>query len=167
MTSDAVSPIFFPSSVPIIRSVGKGCSLTLARPDGKSRTYTTDIVFARQKDAKNAVATIAVDAGVLDFIAFGDDSLVGQQDATLEPEKPQQSAQAEDRTQPPTYPALDHDLEGGAEAVQEIDNSCRKYHVKKQTWIPTTTTKVNAGMFVSFHLLGRSLTFLSQCTVVP
>lgn len=50
----------------------KKCILTISRPNGSTRSYTTDPVHSRKSDAKSAAATLAIEMGALDFITHGD-----------------------------------------------------------------------------------------------
>ncbi|TBU39205.1 hypothetical protein BD309DRAFT_872776 [Dichomitus squalens] len=49
-------------------SHGKRCTLTLIRPDGATRTYTSPTVMSRKYDAKASVCTLAIQSGALEFI---------------------------------------------------------------------------------------------------
>ena len=49
----------------------KQCILTITRPNGQVRSYTTAAQFSRKSDAKARAATIAVEMGAVDFILHG------------------------------------------------------------------------------------------------
>ncbi|KAI9059441.1 hypothetical protein FKP32DRAFT_1606126 [Trametes sanguinea] len=51
---------------------GKRCTLTITRPNGVSRTYTSPLAFQRKYDAKAHVATVAIENGAIDFIISGE-----------------------------------------------------------------------------------------------
>ncbi|KAJ6632559.1 hypothetical protein B0H10DRAFT_1977804 [Mycena sp. CBHHK59/15] len=64
----------------------KQCILTVIRPNGVARTYKTEPIFRRKNDAKAQAATIAIQHGVLDFIAHGDSAaLKGKKGVLLVP----------------------------------------------------------------------------------
>ncbi|KAJ7159845.1 hypothetical protein C8R43DRAFT_993814 [Mycena crocata] len=64
----------------------KQCILTVTRPEGVVRVYTTKPVFRRKNEAKAAVATVAIENGVLDFIVHGDsDALKAKKGLLLAP----------------------------------------------------------------------------------
>ncbi|KAJ7148188.1 hypothetical protein C8R43DRAFT_1009602 [Mycena crocata] len=64
----------------------KQCILTVTRPEGVVRVYTTKPVFRRKIEAKAAVATVAIENGVLDFIVHGDsDALKAKKELLLAP----------------------------------------------------------------------------------
>lgn len=42
-------------------------------PSGPSRKYVTDVAFAKKKEAREAVARLALDMGAVDFLQTGDD----------------------------------------------------------------------------------------------
>ena len=45
--------------------------MTIARPNGSARSYTSEAVYSRKSDAKARAAAIAVDMGAVDFILHG------------------------------------------------------------------------------------------------
>ncbi|KAI5121538.1 hypothetical protein M0805_002598 [Coniferiporia weirii] len=49
----------------------KQCILTITRPNGMSRSYTTEPEFSRKSDAKARAAAIAVEMNAVDFILHG------------------------------------------------------------------------------------------------
>ncbi|KAL5514022.1 hypothetical protein ACEPAG_2783 [Sanghuangporus baumii] len=49
----------------------KQCILTITRPNGQIRSYTTAAEFSRKSDAKARAAAIAVEMGAVDFILHG------------------------------------------------------------------------------------------------
>ncbi|KAL5501067.1 hypothetical protein ACEPAH_9454 [Sanghuangporus vaninii] len=51
--------------------LGKRCILTITRPNGQIRSYTTAAEFSRKSDAKARAAAIAVEMGAVDFILHG------------------------------------------------------------------------------------------------
>ncbi|KAH7886679.1 hypothetical protein F5I97DRAFT_1025287 [Phlebopus sp. FC_14] len=50
----------------------KQCILTIVRPDGSKRSYTTQPTFARKNEAKSEAAKIAIEMGALDFLMRGE-----------------------------------------------------------------------------------------------
>ena len=49
----------------------KRFTLTVTRPDGEYRTYTSSSPYTKQYDAKVSACTVAIKDGVLDFISAG------------------------------------------------------------------------------------------------
>ena len=65
----------------------KQCILTITRPNGATRSYSSKTNFERKSDARSSVAALAVEMGALDFIkkgAPGDDLKRGLVLAPLE-----------------------------------------------------------------------------------
>ncbi|KAI0667446.1 hypothetical protein C8Q78DRAFT_982101 [Trametes maxima] len=52
-------------------SFRKRCRLTITRPNGTSRTYTSPVAYQRKYDAKAHVSTVAIENGAIDFIISG------------------------------------------------------------------------------------------------
>ncbi|KAG8925192.1 hypothetical protein FRC00_004242, partial [Tulasnella sp. 408] len=48
-------------------------TLMIKIPSGPSRKYVTDVAFAKKKEAREAVARLALDMGAVDFLQTGDD----------------------------------------------------------------------------------------------
>ncbi|KAG8945332.1 hypothetical protein FRC04_000867 [Tulasnella sp. 424] len=48
-------------------------TLTIKIPSGPSRKYVTDVAYAQKKEAREAVARLALDMGAVDFLQTGDD----------------------------------------------------------------------------------------------
>ncbi|KAG8983014.1 hypothetical protein FRB90_006362, partial [Tulasnella sp. 427] len=48
-------------------------TLTITLPSGSRRKYVTDATFSRKKEAREAVARLALDMGAIDFLQTGND----------------------------------------------------------------------------------------------
>ena len=46
--------------------------MTVTRPNGLKRSYTSGPLFAKRSDAKACAASVALDMNVIDFIVYGD-----------------------------------------------------------------------------------------------
>ncbi|CDO68523.1 hypothetical protein BN946_scf184998.g20 [Trametes cinnabarina] len=64
---------------------GKRCKLTITRPNGISRMYTSPTGFQRKYDAKVHVSTVAIENGAIDFILSGEGQGKGTPEATHAP----------------------------------------------------------------------------------
>ncbi|KAI0641758.1 hypothetical protein C8Q79DRAFT_919018 [Trametes meyenii] len=53
-------------------SFSKRCKLTITRPNGASRTYTSPVAYHRKYDAKAHVSTLAMESGAIEFIVSGE-----------------------------------------------------------------------------------------------
>ncbi|KAI0048163.1 hypothetical protein FA95DRAFT_1558312 [Auriscalpium vulgare] len=63
----------------------KHCILTITRPNGSIRSYTTKPEFARKADARAAAAAVAVEMGALDFIKHGAPDVQAKKGLVLAP----------------------------------------------------------------------------------
>ena len=104
----------------------KRCILTITRPNGATRSYTSKPEFARKAEARAAAATIAVDMGAIDFIKHGSPEAVAKRGLVLAPLDAPGSVQEPSATDAEEDPA-----------VKEIEKCCvewRAGHVKPR-WI--------------------------------
>lgn len=65
-TSEPISALATSTDTPV---ADKQCILTITKPDGVRRSYTTHPIFAKKTDAKLEAAKIAIDMGALDFLS--------------------------------------------------------------------------------------------------
>ncbi|KAF8258505.1 hypothetical protein EI94DRAFT_1911940 [Lactarius quietus] len=91
----------------------KRCILTITRPNGATRSYTSKPEFARKAAARAAAASVAVDMGAIDFIKHGSPDAVVKRGLVLAPLDAPGSVQA------PLPSAAEEDL-----SVQEIEKCC-------------------------------------------
>ena len=63
----------------------KRCILTITRPNGATRSYTSKPEFARKAEARTAAAAIAVEMGAIDFIKYGSPEAVAKRGLVLAP----------------------------------------------------------------------------------
>ena len=119
-------------------SPGKRCILTITRPNGATRCYTTQPVFHRKNEAKAQVSQIAVDMGALDFIMTGDSGKKGTLPASLEaPRKPKADAAVH-------VPALN---EKDA-PIREIEECCHQWRADlvKAHWVALHDRRIGNSM---------------------
>ncbi|KZT35892.1 hypothetical protein SISSUDRAFT_1050682 [Sistotremastrum suecicum HHB10207 ss-3] len=133
------------------------CVLTVARPDGASRVYATEPLYFRHADARAAVAVIALQNGVQDFIEerggardsiqvkteiSPKDSGVGQSSGmTHEVSQRQQSEDSDMRMSSSPSPKEPDDP-----PVVQIENCCLEWRGEdvKPQWFPTGEAKSHA-----------------------
>jgi hypothetical protein len=60
------------------------CILTITRPDGRSRSYTSGPFFSNKSDAKAHVASVAVGLNVINFIKYGEVNSKSRSNAIVE-----------------------------------------------------------------------------------
>lgn len=106
--------------------VEKRCILTITRPNGATRSYTSKPEFARKAEARAAAAAIAVDMGAIDFIKHGSPEAVAKRGLVLAPLDAPGSVQEPSAT----------DAEGDP-AVKEIEKCCVEWRAGrvKPRWI--------------------------------
>jgi hypothetical protein len=118
-----LTPIFFFNKIILAE---KRCILTITRPNGATRSYTSKPEFARKAEARAAAAAIAVDMGAIDFIKHGSPEAVAKRGLVLAPLDAPGSVQEPSATDAEEDPA-----------VKEIEKCCvewRAGHVKPR-WI--------------------------------
>ena len=121
---------------------GKKCILTISRPNGQTRSYTSEATFSRKSDAKARAAAIAVKLGAADFISHGYkdaskkqiklvplDSLSAEKDVKEENEKEDTPSEMKEST--PEVDIEDDD------ASREISQYCKEWRagVVKPRWV--------------------------------
>ncbi|TDL16313.1 hypothetical protein BD410DRAFT_844517 [Rickenella mellea] len=88
----------------------KQCILTINRPNGVTRSYTTKAEFFRKSDAKARAANIAVDMGAVDFILYGNkDTKKAQKQLLLVPLDGSLGKKLEDDVQAPADASEEED----------------------------------------------------------
>lgn len=104
----------------------KRCILTITRPNGATRSYTSKPEFARKAAARAAAASVAVDMGVIEFIKYGSPDAVMKRGLVLAPLDAPGSVQA------PLPSAAEENP-----AVQEIEKCCVAWRADrvKPRWI--------------------------------
>lgn len=104
----------------------KRCILTITRPNGATRSYTSKPEFARKVAARAAAASVAVEMGAIDFIKHGSPDAVVKRGLVLAPLDAPGSVQA------PLPTAAEEDP-----SVQEIEKCCVEWRAGrvKPRWI--------------------------------
>ena len=104
----------------------KRCILTITRPNGATRSYTSKPEFGRKTAARAAAASVAVDMGAIEFIKYGSPDAVVKRGLVLAPLDAPGSVQA------PLPTAAEEDP-----AVQEIEKCCVEWRAGrvKPRWI--------------------------------
>ncbi|KAI0262038.1 hypothetical protein BC834DRAFT_892735 [Gloeopeniophorella convolvens] len=104
----------------------KRCILTITRPNGATRSYTSKPEFARKAEARAAAAAVAVDMGAIDFIKHGSPEAVTKRGLVLAPLDAPGSVQA----------PLPSDAEGDP-SVKEIETCCVEWRAGrvKPRWV--------------------------------
>jgi len=65
---------------------GRQCILTITRPNGATRSYTSGLASLGRADVKGLAAQAAINLGAVDFITYGDaDALKAKQGLLLNP----------------------------------------------------------------------------------
>ncbi|KAI0300676.1 hypothetical protein B0F90DRAFT_1722317 [Multifurca ochricompacta] len=104
----------------------KRCILTITRPNGAVRSYTSKPEFLRKAEARAAAAAVAVDMGAIDFIKHGSPEAVAKRGIVLAPLDAPGSVQ-------------ESPLEDAEEdqAVKEIETCCVEWRAGrvKPRWI--------------------------------
>jgi hypothetical protein len=130
--------------------VEKRCILTITRPNGATRSYTSKPEFARKAEARAAAAAIAVDMGAIDFIKHGSPEAVAKRGLVLAPLDAPGSVQEPSAT----------DAEGDP-AVKEIEKCCVEWRAGrvKPRWIflidskPTGSEPFSPSIYACFSFL--------------
>ncbi|KAH9849147.1 hypothetical protein C2E23DRAFT_888535 [Lenzites betulinus] len=78
-----------------IVGAGKRCKLTITRPNGISRTYSSSTTHQRKYDAKVHISTVAIENGAMDFIVSGDGDREALSVEHALPPKPEPESAAE------------------------------------------------------------------------
>ena len=141
----------------------KRCILTITRPNGATRSYTSKPEFARKAEARAAAASIAVDMGAIDFIKYGSPEAVAKRGLVLAPLDAPGSVQEPSAT----------DAEGDP-AVKEIETCCAEWRAGrvKPCWIflidskPTGSEHLPRYIYISlnFSLTTSDFVFVNQKT---
>jgi len=114
-------------SLHLTRLLAKQCILTITRPGGSSRSYTHKADFERKADAREAVASIAVEMGAIDFIKNGAPDHLLKRGLVLAPlDNPDEKAMD---TEAPERPP--------SEAVTQIEKCCVEWRAGriKPHWV--------------------------------
>lgn len=159
------------SVLSLIWSPDKSCVLTITRPGGPSRSYTTKAEFTRRNEAKARAATIAIEMGAVDFILYGDHEPNKKPTVLLVPLDPpvrntslgKDGAKSEGIEVDPTAAALleaadafiAQALPDGEKAVQEIEKCCEEWRAGRirPMWVYTADTKTGTGPLESMLLV--------------
>ena len=125
---------FFPS-FPSTFSVEKRCILTITRPNGATRSYTSKPEFSRKAEARAAAAAVAVDMGAIDFIKHGSPEAVAKRGLVLAP-----------LDAPGSVETSSNDAEEDP-AVKEIEKCCVEWRAGrvKPRWIFLIDSKPNGS----------------------
>lgn len=104
----------------------KRCILTITRPNGATRSYTSKPEFARKVAARAAAASVAVDMGAIEFIKYGSPDAVAKRGLVLAPLDAPGSVQAPLPTAAEENPS-----------VQDIEKCCVEWRAGrvKPRWI--------------------------------
>ena len=118
--------------------IEKRCILTITRPNGATRSYTSKPEFARKAAARAAAASVAVDMGAIDFIKHGSPDAVVKRGLVLAPLDAPGSVQA------PLPTAAEEDP-----SVQEIEKCCVEWRASrvKPRWIFLIDSKPTGSEF--------------------
>ncbi|KAI0065180.1 hypothetical protein BV25DRAFT_1822296 [Artomyces pyxidatus] len=112
-----------PLKYEIIEEMGKDkkqCILTIARPNGPTRSYATKPEFSRKQEARAAAASIAVEMGALDFIKHGAPEQHLRKGLVLAP-----------LDAPSTLPALAPVIAEENSRVREIEQCCVEWRASR------------------------------------
>ncbi|KDQ07787.1 hypothetical protein BOTBODRAFT_70139 [Botryobasidium botryosum FD-172 SS1] len=133
----------------------KSCILTITRPGGASRSYTTKAEFSRKNEAKARAAAIAIEMGAVDFILYGDAEPDRKSAAILAPlDAPARSLHGKDTVKSEgnsdthaiaitTTPAPPD----GDKAIEEIEKCCEEWRAGRvrPVWVFTADTKTGTA----------------------
>ena len=124
-------------------SPGKRCILTITRPNGATRCYTTQPVFSRKNEAKAHVASIAIDMGALDFITTGDSSNGRGKGPMLAPLDAPGHSRVDAVVHTPA-PFIEKDA-----PIREIEECCRQWRagLVNAHWVALHDRKMGNSMF--------------------
>ena len=116
--------------------VEKRCILTITRPNGATRSYTSKPEFSRKAEARAAAAAIAVDMGAIDFIKHGSPEAVAKRGLVLAP------LDAPGSVQEPSPNDAEEDP-----AVKRIEKCCVEWRAGrvKPRWIFLIDSKPNGS----------------------
>ncbi|KAI9439364.1 hypothetical protein H4582DRAFT_134194 [Lactarius indigo] len=133
----------------------KRCILTITRPNGATRSYTSKPEFARKAAARAAAASVAVDMGAIEFIKYGSPDAVVKRGLVLAPLDAPGSVQA------PLPTAAEEDP-----AVQEIEKCCVEWRAGrvKPRWIFLIDSKPT-GKYGCALQIKLSLHLFRACSV--
>lgn len=133
----------------------KRCILTITRPNGATRSYTSKPEFARKAAARAAAASVAVDMGAIEFIKYGSPDAVVKRGLVLAPLDAPGSVQA------PLPTAAEEDP-----AVQEIEKCCIEWRAGrvKPRWIFLIDSKPT-GKYGCALQIKLSLHLFRACSV--
>lgn len=133
----------------------KRCILTITRPNGATRSYTSKPEFARKAAARAAAASVAVDMGAIEFIKYGSPDAVVKRGLVLAPLDAPGSVQA------PLPTAAEEDP-----AVQEIEECCVEWRAGrvKPRWIFLIDSKPT-GKYGCALQIKLSLHLFRACSV--
>ncbi len=138
-----VSPLLSPSSFRLTPFffAEKRCILTITRPNGATRSYTSKPEFARKAEARAAAAAIAVDMGAIDFIKHGSPEAVAKRGLVLAPLDAPGSVQEPSTTDAEEDPA-----------VKEIDKCCVEWRAGRVNplWIFLIDSKPTGSEHIHF-----------------
>ncbi|KAI0357113.1 hypothetical protein OH77DRAFT_1519559 [Trametes cingulata] len=112
-------------------SQGKRCRLTITRPNGASRTYTSPLAYQRKYDAKTHASTVAIENGAIEFIMSGGGQEPSEEERTPPPPPPPQQADS-------AATLLEMD-----ESVKTIEQTCSSWTIGriKPHWLLINESK--------------------------
>lgn len=137
--STRFSSLFLLYTLTLSPATERKCILTITRPNGSSRSYTTKPEFSRKNEAKGAAATIAVDMGAIDFIKNGaPDHLSIKKGLVLAPLDAQSNQDM--------LMSLNAEVEKN-ESVKEIEQCCIEWRARrvKPHWVELSDAKNDGG----------------------
>ncbi|KAF9560441.1 hypothetical protein CPC08DRAFT_476235 [Agrocybe pediades] len=114
---------------------GKQCILTIARPGGASRSYTSGVASLSRADLKGLAAQAAIDLGAIEFITVGDKDALKAKKGLL-----QNPLDVIDLDGPDATPGPDEDPQNKAstskldpieEPLKNIENCCYEWRAGK------------------------------------
>ena len=119
-------------------SLEKRCILTITRPNGATRSYTSKPEFARKAEARAAAVAVAVDMGAIDFIKHGSPEAVAKRGLVLAP------LDAPGSVQEPSPMDAEEDP-----SVKEIETCCVEWRAGrvKPRWIFLIDSKPTGSEF--------------------
>lgn len=126
--------------------------MTIARPNGVFRSYTSEAVFTRKSDAKARAAAIAVEMGAVDFVLHGNKDNSKSRSKVLLAPIDSKAVKEEDKVkeEETASPELDDD-----EASKQISDCCIEWRADmvKPRWIFFSEHKGSASKLFNFLAL--------------
>ena len=126
--------------------------MTIARPNGQTRSYTTEPTFSRKSDAKARAAAIAVEMGAIDFILHGNkDASDSRSGLVLAPlaNMSTDNQESKDEQESPTLEEIDDEA---SKQIQDLSVEWRAGRLQPR-WV-----------FFQEHKTSPCRSFLTICT---